>query len=266
MDFLYPHWGKEMLDYIGVRLVVVAALIVITVHSHAEQSTNIPAILPQTVSTPLQQPQAKEDLTNDKILTITQNQLAFIGTISTILSVGITIVLVVGFISPFFIYYQLSNQLSEKLEEELNRVLEPRIQQYENEARERIDQQSRHHEELVLAVEKFSLQLWETHCDKILEQTSIRASTSKSNKIFIEQIHEYLHDSTILRQLLLNEQSEVADALGKLESKANILPDTKMLVALLDLLERQGRLNAQLCQEPAKKLREKLAGNSEQTS
>ena len=203
------------------------------------------------------------------VLAIAQNQLAWMGVAVAILTVILTLFSLIGLAAPFVAHYlakKWHKELKEEFQDNLSKhenKLDELAQKHGDEAREKIEQQSSCHEERFYAVEIVLLRMWGTRSE-IISQSQEQPSAELSNT-FLRQFNDHLRDSITLRQLLLNVPSEVADALGKLESKVEILPATEML-ALLDLLERQGRLDAQLCQEPAKRLREKLAGNSEQTS
>ncbi len=182
------------------------------------------------------------------ILTIAQNQIGWIGTLAAIAGI---IFAVVGVFIPLIFFFQV-NQWRKDLEENVDKYedkLSKSIVEYEKKMEEKIDLQGAYHEERAYRVEDI--------LTKILEKRFQKLSGEMTQQDFVKMLNDHQRDTVSMRQLLVKDPSEVANAFNRLLGRTEVFPEQEML-EFLDLLEDHGRLSDPVVKRAATKLREQL--------
>ncbi len=181
----------------------------------------------------------------ETVLTTTQNQVSWIGTIAAILGI-------------FFVTVPIVSYLSVKdWREELEREHKKSIEKFDKSMQETLNQEMDYREKRLYCVEDVIAEMWTQRSDKMDEEMATATDKQQVTEIFSRTLNAHSKDGMTLRKLLLDDPEQMFTALGDLSSRTDELPKAQML-ELLNLLEFHKRLSTQGTQEAAKRLRDKL--------
>jgi len=219
-----------------IPLVAILSLLCFSVYCYADS--------PQTIETA----KVSTEAMIASILSATQNQIGWVGTVVAIMGVSFAIF---GIFVPLFSTYQINEwrkSLQEKTEEHEKRLYES-VREYEKKMEEKIDLQGAYHEERAYRAEDILL--------KTLEKRFQVLSGGMTQQDFVKMLNDHQRDTVSMQQLLVKDPSEVANALNRLLGRTEVFPEQEML-DFLELLKDHGRLSDPLVQRAAAKLREQL--------
>jgi len=227
-----------------IPLVAILSLLCFSVYCYADS--------PQTIETA----KVSTEAMIASILSATQNQIGWVGTVVAIMGVSFAIF---GIFVPLFSTYQINEwrkSLQEKAEEH-EKGLYKSVREYEKKMEEKIDLQGAYHEERAYRAEDILL--------KTLEKRFQVLSGGMTQQDFVKMLNDHQRDTVSMRQLLVKDSSSIANALNKLLGRTEVFPEQEML-DFLELLKDHGRLSDPLVQRAAAKLREQLEQQKNQHS